>query len=207
MSVPSAIILGMEKWYKYSYVCPDCDALIEYTIKQTDIPLDVNMFNYKCVCGGNATTMSVVDATIYSTQQKEEQTMETMTDNFMQTKIIELEDIISRHNSALTTHQNCDYWKSENGRIGRQLIELVNDAITGEYEANDVINAICEIIDYQPKKTIEFTATMKFTGQIEVDLMEAEDFDLESALNDAYVDINNGDVVIDNYELYDAEEC
>ena len=202
MSVPSAIILGMEKWYKKSYVCTGCDALIEISTKSYELR-DKDCFE----CKASLTLMSVVDATIYPTQQKEEQTMETMTDNFMQTKIIELEDIISRQNSALTTHQNCDYWKSENGRIGRQLIELVNDAITGEYEANDVINAICEIIDYQPKKTIEFTATMKFTGQIEVDLMEAEDFDLESALNDAYVDINNGDVVIDNYELYEAEEC
>ena len=206
MSVPSAIILGMEKWYKYSYVCPDCDALIEYTIKQTDIPLDVNMFNYKCVCGGNATTMSVVDATIYPTQQKEEQTMETMTDNFMQTKIIELEDIISRQNSALTTHQNCDYWKSENGRIQGQIIELINDAYTEDIDATNIVESLCEIIDYNPKKEIEFTATIRFNGRIDVPLIDLNDFNLMDALSDAYVDINNGDIVIDDYDIEEAEE-
>ena len=46
---------------------------------------------------------------------------------------------------------------------------------------------------------------MKFTGRIEVP--SNEDFNLEELLEDAYVDINNGDIIIDGYELYDAEEC
>ena len=39
----------MEKWFKWTYVCPMCDALVEYTIKQENIPLDVNMdkFNWR----------------------------------------------------------------------------------------------------------------------------------------------------------------
>ena len=48
---------------------------------------------------------------------------------------------------------------------------------------------------------------MSFTGSIEIDLSDAEDFDLEDVLSEAYVDINNGDVEIDGYELYDASEC
>ena len=50
------------------------------------------------------------------------------TTTFLETKIAELEDIISRQNAALTTHQNCNYWKSENGRVQSQIIDLINDA-------------------------------------------------------------------------------
>ena len=89
MSVPSAIILGMEKWYKKSYVCTGCDALIEISTKSDELR-DKDCFE----CKASLTLMSVADATIYPTQQKEEQTMETMTDNFMQTKIAELEQQI-----------------------------------------------------------------------------------------------------------------
>ena len=32
-------------------------------------------------------------------------------------------------------------------------------------------------------------------------------FDLTEVLSDAYVDINHGDVVIDDYELYEADEA
>ena len=48
---------------------------------------------------------------------------------------------------------------------------------------------------------------MNFTGTISIPANEAEDFDLTATLEDAYVDINHGDIVIDSYELYDANEC
>ena len=92
-------------------------------------------------------------------------------------------------------------------------INKIIDNLTEDYWYNPntdketVLNDICEIIGYTPKKTISFTATMSFTGSIEIDLSDAEDFDLEDVLSEAYVDINNGDVEIDGYELYDASEC
>lgn len=104
-------------------------------------------------------------------------------------------------------HTNCDYWKAENGRIQGQLIDLVDAFYEDEQNNFEIINDICTIIDYNPTKEIEFTATMSFTGRIEVPRAEADSFDLTEILEDAYVDINNGNVVIDNYELYDANEC
>ena len=133
--------------------------------------------------------------------------MKTMTDSFVQTRIAELEDIISRQNSALTTHQNCDYWKSENGRVQGQIIELINDSYDNGNDAEDILTSLCEIVDYSPTKTIEFTATIRFTGSIDVAREDQDGFDLSDVLSDAYVDINHGDIVIDSYELYDAEEC
>lgn len=104
-------------------------------------------------------------------------------------------------------HTNCDYWKAENGRVQSQIIELINAAYMEESDASSILVDLAEIIDYNPVKEIDFTATISFTGRIEVPMSEAEDFDLTSILEDAYVDINNGSVVIDNCELYDASEC
>ena len=107
----------------------------------------------------------------------------------------------------LKNHQNCDYWKNENGRIQSQIIELINVSYDSGQDSEDILQALCEIVDYNPVKEIEFTATIKFTGRIEIPRAEEDDFDLTAALEDAYVDINHGDIVIDGYELYDAEEC
>jgi hypothetical protein len=107
----------------------------------------------------------------------------------------------------LKNHQNCDYWKNENGRIQSQIIELINVSYDSGQDAEEILESLCEIVDYNPVKEIEFTATIKFTGRIDVPRAEADNFDLTAALEDAYVDINHGDIVIDGYELYDAEEC
>jgi hypothetical protein len=121
------------------------------------------------------------------------------TTTFLQSQINEMK-------SQLKNHSNCDYWKSENGRVQGQLIQLIDQAFENGEDTVSVAD-LCEIIDYNPVKEIEFTATISFTGRIEIPMHEAEDFDLEQALEDAYVDINSGNVVIDNYELYDANEC
>lgn len=133
--------------------------------------------------------------------------METATQTYLDTKISELQDIISRQNAALTTHQNCDYWKSENGRVQSQIIDLINDSYDNGNDAEEILTSLCEIIDYNPVKEIAFTATMSFSGTIQVSREDQDGFDLHDFLSDAYVDMNHGDVVIDSYELYDANEC
>ena len=131
--------------------------------------------------------------------------METMTDSFMQTKIIELEEIISRQNSALTTHENCDYWKSENGRVQGQLIELINDSYENDSDSEDILKSICEIIDYEPKKEVNFTATITVTGRMDVPLGE-DVYDLLNGIEFS-VDAYDGDVIIDDYSTNEIEEC
>lgn len=133
--------------------------------------------------------------------------METATQTYLDKTIVELRDIISRQNAALTTHQNCDYWKSENGRVQSQIINLINDSYDNGNDAEDILTSLCEIIDYNPVKEIAFTATMSFSGTIQVSREDQDGFDLYEFLSDAYVDMNHGDVVIDSYELYDANEC
>lgn len=125
--------------------------------------------------------------------------MENVTQDFLQNQINMLQ-------ATLKNHSNCDYWKSENGRVQSQIIDLIRAGYAEELDASEILITLAEIIDFHPTKEIQFTATMSFSGRIDVPMADLEDFDLTGLLEDAYVDINNGDVVIDSYELYDAEE-
>jgi hypothetical protein len=183
---------------KYTFVCDpeECDTLIEVTcVSGFDFPNGV--VQHTCPCGRK---MSYISATILSSAQptKEEPMIENALPE-LTAKIAELE-------AQLRNHQNCDYWKSENGRIGSQLISLINDAYDNDTDSSDILEAICEIIDYNPVKTIQFEGVIHFSGSMDIHRNELDSFDLTSALEDVYVDINNGDVVIDNYELYSVEE-
>lgn len=195
--------MDLEAWTKYTYACdPDeCDSLIEFTCKDTFGFPSGSVMNITCPCGRNPILLSVQPATIppITTNPKGNE-METMTDAYMQEQINEL-------NAKLANHQNCDYWKAENGRVQGQVIELIRSAYAEELDAKEILVDLARIVDFNPTKEVQFTATISFTGRIDVPMEDADDFDLTSILEDAYVDINNGDVVIDNYELYDAEEC
>jgi hypothetical protein len=191
----------MEKWTRYDYVCTTCDALIEYIMQRTEIPLDVDMYTYKCVCGGNGVLMSEVDATISPNLEKEEHKMETT--EYLKAQV----DILQKN---LSNHTNCDYWKAENGRVQSQIIDVVDEIYAGNWsDVEDIASTLSEIIDYNPVKEIEFTATIRFTGRMEIPSAEYNSggYNLSDILGDAYVDINNGDIVIDGYEIEDAEEC
>lgn len=200
MSDPSAIILRMTiKWNKYTYVCNSCDGLIETTIMETR-----TISTELCpACFNSMTLLSVVDATIQpSTNEKEN--METT--DYLKSKIAELEDIVSRQNSALSTHQNCDYWKSENGRVQSQLIELINSS-WDEADGTEILEAICEIIDYEPKKTVNFSGTISFSGSIDVPLNELSNFDLHYFLQDELsLETGYGDMILDSFEVDNVEE-
>jgi hypothetical protein len=187
-------------WNQYDYVCSYCDSAITFvtTITQ-DTMLCPVCFN------GYATLLSVADVTIPSTTTTKEETMETTSVLNMVTKEY-LQNEIDTLKKQLASHQNCDYWKSENGRIGSQLIDLVNASYDGDEDASFILESLCEIIDYNPVKTVQFEGVIHFSGSMDIPRNEVADFDLTQALEDVYVDINNGNVVIDNYELYSVEE-
>ena len=142
---------------------------------------------------------------------------------FLESQVVALTTIRDNHESIIKSlqnqlselsekvgpnHQNCDYWKAENGRVQSQIIDVIDEICAGNWtDVDDIANTLCEIIDYNPKKEINFTAVMHFHGTIEIDAREADNFDLEDILSEAYVDINHGDVVIDGYELENVEEC
>ena len=203
MSDPSAIILGMyDKWNKYTHVCQTCDALIEYTSKRV-------VREITCECGGKSNWVSQEPATITPTNEREQMTTSSFTVDeqvtALQTKIENLEGLVQSLQNQLT---------SSTGRYNelRSQLNKIIDNMTEDYwynpntRAETILSDLCEILNHEPKKEITFSARIIFNGRIDVPLGDAEDFDLEEILAEAYVDINNGDVVIDDYELYDAEE-
>ena len=210
----------MKTWTKYTFACDpeECDTLIEVTCDNYGFPSGVMQLT--CPCGRVLQVLSVADATIPSTTTTKEETMneaeaykarqaEALLELIKQKDeyITRLQDEVSALTEKIgPNHQNCDYWKSENGRIGQQLINLVNNAYDNDSDASEILESVCEIIDYNPTKTIQFEGVIHFSGSIDVPRHEQDGFDLEEALSDVYVDINNGDVVIDNYDLYSVEE-
>jgi hypothetical protein len=211
MSDLFATILAMEKWTKYTYVCdPDeCDSLIEFTCKDTFGFPSGSVTNITCPCGRKPQLLSVEDATILSTTDPKGNKMQTMTESYAQEMELKFGNRITELENELSgVRQNREYWLAENGRIQSQVIELINHLVEEDVDQDEIVTTLSEIVDYQPKKEIEFTATIRFTGRMEVDALEYKDnFDLSDILGEAYVDINHGDVVIDGYELEDAEEC
>ena len=88
------------------------------------------------------------------------------------------------------------------------IIDLLseNEFYDESVSKEEVLNSLCDILQYSPKKEISFTATIRFNGRIDVDMADVADFSISDALGDVYVDINNGDVVIDDYDLEDVSE-
>ena len=178
-----------DKFNSYDYVCTYCDSAITFVTKITqDTMLCPLCFN------GYITLLSVVDATIpYTTTTKEEPMIEDALPELIKKKdeyITRLQDEISSLTEKIgPNHQNCDYWKSELGRIQRQLIDLVNASYEGDEDASFILESVCEIIDYNPTKTVQFEGVVHFSGSIDIPMNEVADFDLTSALEDVYVDI------------------
>jgi len=50
-------------WWVYEYVCPNCDASMEYTMDISEVS-PIYMINITCPCGGKAVKVSEYDAII-----------------------------------------------------------------------------------------------------------------------------------------------
>ena len=187
-------MLNTDKWIKYSYVCPDCDSLIEYTCNWIwDFPSG-SVMNVTCVCGGETVQTGTEDVTIQSTNNEKENPMQEI-------QTVDIDQINAQIES----------YKNKVNKLQSQ-VNLIIDNLTEDYwysdsiDKDEVLSELCGIIDYSPKKEISFTATIRFNGRIDVDMADVADFSISDALGDVYVDINNGDVVIDDYDLEDVSE-
>lgn len=210
------------KWTRYTYVCdPDhCDSLIEYTCKDDFGFPSGSVMNITCPCGRKPQLLSVQDATIgpLITNPKGNEMEDTVSKDAVVAmwrqeleltygnQITELQNKLS--SAEQKAENNFELFKNANSQISRIISWMDQD---GWYNPNtdkeDILSELCDILEYTPKKEVSFTATIQFSGRIDLDLADAEDFDLHEFLSDAYVDVNHGDVVIDDYELTEADEC
>lgn len=206
VSQEPATIVDTNNVTKYTFVCDPnlCDTLIEVTCPSGfDFPNGT--ISMKCPCGKN---MSYISATIKPTNERQQ--MEIVTNdeqvNALQTRITNLELMIESYQRQLSS-------SSEKYNELRSQLNQIIDNMTYDYwynpntEPSTILSDICDIIGYEPKREVSFTAVMHFSGRIDVPLSDWDTFDLTEVLSDSYVDINHGDVVIDDYELTEADEA
>ena len=201
----------MSEFKSYWYVCQSCDASIEVVSK------GIHFQDPTCNCN-NSEVVWCQTSVVESDPTNERQQMETTT-NYDANVLVTYKDITDGVTTYPTLKVNELEWKLErikrleqqlsfsNSQISRIIENLSEDGwFNPNYEKEEVLNDLCEILDYEPKKEICFEGTIHFSGRVDVKLSELEDFDLDDMLSELSVDVYNGDVVIDDYSVEDVRE-
>ena len=90
------------------------------------------------------------------------------------------------------------YWTKQWNELSGKVARLENDLEQYiDMESEDIISAICEIFGFNPTKEIEFEATARITGTVNIPLSELGDFDIDNIDLFVTVDSYNYDVSAD----------
>ena len=217
----------MTRYQKYTWVCTgDCDALIEYTIKD-GYGWPGGVMQLTCPCDSRCTLVSVEDATIpyTDTPLTKEEPMETETpavvvpDTYNANLLVTYKVIHGYSDATYDTDKVASIeWSLHNGRQSQKQvttllskINTVKDIITEAYEDSDdkeTLRAIAEALDIELVREVQFTASVEVSGTYSFNILESDyDFDLESEVTDAlYADSNNGNIQIDDTEVCNVRE-
>ena len=225
MSVGWCTILGMTTYQKYTWVCTgDCDALIEYTIKD-GFGWPAGEMNLTCRCNSDCTLLSVEDATIPPITTTKEEQMETTTpavtvpDTYNSNLLVTYKVIHGYSDAEYATDKVASIeWDLHNGRQSQKRvttllskIDSVKDIITEAYADSDdqeTLRSIAEALGIELTREVEWSATIEVSGTIELDLLSDYDTDIESEITDAlYVEAQNGNIEIVDQEVCHVREC
>ena len=110
------------------------------------------------------------------------------------------------------TMNHVEYQRNKINELQSKVNKII-DNLTEDYwfnpntDSETILSDICDILDYEPKKEISFTATFTVSGRYDIPMTDVEDFDLEAFLADTMsIDAYNGDVVIDDWSLESVDE-
>jgi hypothetical protein len=82
------------------------------------------------------------------------------------------------------------YWKKQWDELSGKVARLENDLEQYvDMDSEDIISAICDIFGFNPTKEIEFEATARITGVVQIPLNELKDFDIDNI--DLYVTVDS----------------
>ena len=220
----------MTKYQKYTWVCTgDCDALIEYTIKD-GYGWPAGVMDLTCRCNSNCTLLSVEDATIPYTDSPlptEEEKMETtetsavtVPDTYNPNLLVTYKVIRGYSDAEYATDKVTSIeWDLHNARqnskhnaVLQGKIDAVKEIICEAYADSgdqDTLREIAEALSIELIKEIEFTASIEVTGTYSFNILENDyDMDLESEVTDAlFADSNNGNIEIGDTEVCNVREC
>jgi hypothetical protein len=217
----------MTKYEKYTWVCTgDCDALIEYTIKD-GFGWPAGEMNLTCRCNSNCTLLSVEDATIPYTdtplptkeEQMEDATISTTVPDTYNPNLLVTYKVIRGYSDAeyATDKVTSIEWDLHNSRTNSKAIQVlhskidtVKDIITEAYADSDdqeTLRAIAEALDIELTRTVQWSASIEVSGTIELDLLAGYDTDIESEITDAlFADSNNGNIEVTDQEVCNVSE-
>lgn len=90
----------------------------------------------------------------------------------------------------------------------QSTINKITDCLTEDHwfnpntELSDVLEELCEILNHNPVKTVEWEASITVRGEIEVPLAEWEGFDMDSHISENLtIDSYDGNTTIDTYDV------
>jgi len=218
----------MTTYNKYTWVCTgDCDALIEYTIKD-GFGWPNGVMQLTCPCNSKCTLVSVEDATIpyTDTPLTKEEPMETETsavtvpDTYNANLLVTYKVIHGYSDATYETDKVASIeWSLHNGRESQKRVSLylskidaVKEIICEAYADSgdqDTLREIAEALDIELIKEVEFTASIEVSGTYSYNVLENDyELDLESEVTDAlYADSNNGNITIDDTEVCNVREA
>jgi hypothetical protein len=200
-----------QTWYKWDYVCPDCDAHIEMTAKSNGHSHD----SYCLKCAGDLVLMSVVDATILPITEQKEDNMETMQETYNSNALVTYKKIVDGQAEYVTVKVTELDWAMERARQDAKMAmasyekELALEELIKEnyLESGDqgTLLQIAELFSISLTKDVEFIATIEISGTVTVDMLDEDALQtlLENSIN---VSSYDGDLDVSDYVLVNYEE-
>jgi len=203
-----------ETWFKWDYVCPNCDANIVMTIKSNGHPHS----EICSKCYERLILMSVVDATITPITTKKEDEMETLTnpaDTYNPNALVTYKKIVNGQAEYVTIKTTELDWAMNRARQDEKQVlndyekaVALEDIIKENYlESGDqgTILQIAELFNIALTKDVEFIATIEISGTVTVDMTDEDALQtlLENSIN---VSSYDGDLDVSDYVLVNYEE-
>ena len=219
----------MPTYNKYTWVCTgDCDALIEYTMKD-GFGWPNGVMQLTCPCNSTCTLVSVEDATIPYTDTPlttKEETMEetttpavTVPDTYNANLLVTYKVIHGYSDATYETDKVASIeWSLHNARQTQKSngvllnkIDRVKEIICEAYadsQDQDTLREIAEALDIELIKEVEWSASVEVSGTYSFNILENDyDLDLESEITDAiFAESNNGNIEINDQEVCNVRE-
>ena len=217
----------MTHYQKYTWVCTgDCDALIEYTIKD-GYGWPAGEMNLTCRCNSDCTLLSVEDATIPYTDtpltegnKMEETNTVTVPDTYNPNLLVTYKVIRGYSDAEYATDKVTSIeWDLHNARQAQKTngvlqgkIDAVKEIICEAYadsQDQDTLRDIAEALGIELIKEVQFTASVEVSGTYSYDILsDYSDYDLDSVITDAlFADSNDGNVQVDDTEVCNVREA
>ena len=220
----------MTIYNKYTWVCTgDCDALIEYTLKD-GFGWPNGVMQLTCPCNSTCTLLSVEDATIPYTDSPlptKEETMEetttpavTVPDTYNANLLVTYKVIHGYSDATYETDKVASIeWALHNARQTQKSngvlngkIDAVKEIICEAYadsQDQDTLREIAEALGIELIKEVEWTASVEVSGTYSFNILENDyELDLESEITDAlYAESSNGNIEINDQEVCNVREA